>query len=42
MVLPLFLWQAGILCILCMQYCYLSAYFEANKDSYVAATTSHP
>ena len=32
MVLPLFLWQAGILR---MPYFYLSAYFEANKDSYV-------
>ena len=32
MVLPLFLWQTGILR---MPYFYLSAYFEANKDSYV-------
>ena len=32
MVLPLFLWQSGILR---MPYFYLSAYFEANKDSYV-------
>lgn len=32
MVLPLFLWQTGILRL---PYFYLSAYFEANKDSYV-------
>lgn len=32
MVLPLFLWQVGILR---MPYFYLSAFFEANKESYV-------